>query len=267
VGPRDKIDFIDKETRTQAEVDPRYYVGYSVIPWDKIAENKGRAQKIDLVADKTTELKDDFMDRLATDLYTSNPNGIGIIPLPTWVDSSTSTACAGITPTDCDTGSWVSKEDSATTKLELYGGLYGTSTYQSLSSMMNACKFGKHGVNFPLTTPKLKSVFESILETHQVFNAKLGDKQMADAGFENVAFHGAGVFADNYCTDNYWYGLDMRTIFLLKDPEYYLDITPWKEITAEYKFSLQKTMCARIQLKFDMRRVHFKFTALDSTLV
>ena len=267
VGPRDAVSFIDKETRTLALVNPKYYVGSAVIPWDKARENKGKAQLIDLIADKTEELRDDFMDRLNTDLWTSNPNGNGIEPLSSIVDSSTSTASAGITPTDCDTGSWVAKEDSATTKLELYGGLYGTSIYQSISSMVNACKFGKNGVTMHLTTRELRSVFESLMEAHQVFNAKLGDKQMADAGFENVAFHGVGVFADTYVPAGSWYGLDMKSLAILKDPESYMEVTKWAPISTEYPKAMQKTMFAVLNLKWEMRRTSFKFTALDATLV
>ena len=267
VGPRDKIDFIDKETRTLASVDPKYYVGTAVIPWDKNRENKGKAQLIDLIKDKSDELTEDFMHRLNTDLWTSNPNGNGITPLTTIVDSSTSTAFAGITPTDCDTGAWVGIEDGATTKLELYGGLYGTSATQSLSSMINAAKYGKGRVTMHLTTKELRSVFESILETHQIFNAKLGDKQMADAGFENVAFHGAGVFDDPYVPAGYWLGLNMDAFAIFKDPESYLEVTKWAPISNEYPKTMQKTMFAVLALKCESRRTNFKFTALDSTLV
>jgi len=267
VGPKDKIEFIDKETRTLAAVDPKYYHGNVIIDWAKQRENKGKAKLIDIVKEKSEELKEDFMDRLNTDLWTANPNGSGIIPLSTIIDSSTSTAVAGITPTDCDTGAWVSQEDSATTKLELYGGLYGTSTYQSLSSMCNAAKFGGNGPTMHLTTKDLRSTFESLLEAHQQFNAKLGDKQMADAGFENVSFRGVGVFDDPYVPAGSWYGIDMDAFAILKDPDSYLEVTKWDKISNEYPKTMQKMMFAVLALKCIRRRTSFKMTALDSTLV
>lgn len=267
VGARDKVDFIDKSTRTLASVTPKYYFGSAVIPWDTNRENKGKAKLIDLVKEKSEELKEDFIDRLNTDLWTSNPNGLGITPITTIVDSSTSTAVCGVTPTDCDTGAWVSMEDSATTKLELYGGLYGTSTYQSLSSMLNAAKFGGNGVTMHLTTKDLRSTFESILEAHQQFNEKLGDKQMADAGFKNVAFKGVGVFDDPYVPAGYWLGLDMDAFAILKDPDSYMEVTKWDKLSNEYPKTMQKMMFAVLQLKCIRRRTSFKMTALDSTLV
>lgn len=267
VGPRERINFVNKATRTLALVDPKYYVGTATIPWDDNRANKGKAQLIDLIKDKSEECQQDFMDRLNTDLWTANPNGNGIEPISSIVDSSTSTASAGITPTDCDTGSWVSIEDSATTKLELYGGVYGTTTYQSLSSMLNAANFGGNGVTMHLTTKDLRSVFESLLEAHQQFNAKVGDEQMASAGFKNVAFKGVGVFDDPYVPSGSWYGLDMKALAILKDPEDYLQVTKWEKHSTEYPKNMVKTMFAVLNLKWERRRTHFKFTALDASLV
>ena len=267
VDPNDRVNYIDKETRTLAAVDPKYYVGTGVISWKKNRENKGKAQLIDLVKNKSEEVKEDFMDRLNTDLWTANPNGLGIEPISSIVDSSTSTASAGITPSDCDTGAWVSPEDSATTKMEFYGGVYGTTTYQSISSMTNAARFGGNGPTMYLTTKDLRSVFESILEAHQQFNAKLSDEQMASAGFKNVAFHGIGVFDDPYVPAGSFYGLDMKALYIFKDPSDYLEVTKWEKHSTEYPKAMVKSMFAVLNLKWERRRTSFKFTALDASLV
>lgn len=267
VGPRDRINYVDKETRTLAAVDPKYYVGTGVIPWDKNAENKGKAQLIDLIKDKSKEVKEDFIHRLNTDLWTANPNGLGIEPISSIVDSSTSTASAGITPTDCDTGTWVSIEDSATDKFELYGGVYGTTTYQSLASMTNAANFGGNGPTMYLTTKALRSVFEAYMQANQNFNTLLGDEQMVSAGFKNIAFNGVGVFDDPYVPAGSFYGLDMDALAILKDPDSYLEVTKWEKHSVEYPKHMVKAMFARLQLKWIRRRTHFKFTALDASLV
>lgn len=266
VDPNDRINYVGKTTRTMAYVEPKYYVGSSVISWQENQQNKGKAKIIDLVANKSEEVMDDFIDRLNTDLWTANPNGLGIEPISSIVDSSTSTASGGITPTDCDTGAWVSAEDSSTTKLELYGGVYGTTTYNSISSMTNYAKYGGNGPTMYLTTKDIRSVFESLLETHQIFE-KLGDKQMADAGFKNVSFHGIGVFDDPYVPAGSFYGLDMKALAIFKDPDSYLQVTKWEKHSTEYPKAMVKAMFAVLNLKWERRRTSFKFTALDASLV
>jgi hypothetical protein len=266
VDPDDRVNYIAKKTRTMAYVDPKHYVGSTMISWKERQQNKGKAKIIDLVKNKSEECKEDFIDRLNTDLWTANPNGVGLEPISSIVDSSTSTASGGITPTDCDTGAWVSPEDSETTKLELYGGVYGTTTYQSISSMTNAARYGGNGPTMYLTTKDLRSVFESILEAHQIFE-KLGDKQMADAGFKNVSFHGVGVFDDPYVPAGSFYGLDMKALAIFKDPDDYLEVTKWEKHSTEYPKAMVKAMFAVMNLKWERRRTSFKLTNLDASLV
>jgi hypothetical protein len=270
MDPRADITYVMKETRTQIYDVPRYYSVTGLIPWDKLRANKSDSQKVDLIADCTKEIKEDMDDRLATDLYTANPNGEGITPLTTIVDSTALYGGLAYNDASIDTGAWNAKEDSATAKLELWGGVYGTSTYQSLSSMVNACKFGQEGgVDLHLTTKDLASVFESILENQKVYqvNAKLSDKQMADAGFDNTLFKGAPVIGDPYCTAGLWLGLNTKALYLLYDPDYWMETTPWEKPSSAQQYAMKKNMCAVIQLKCDSRRTMFKFTALDAEQV
>jgi hypothetical protein len=269
VDPRADITYVAKETRTEVLDTPKYYLVSNILPWDKLRENKGKAQKIDLIADATKELKEDMDDRIGTDLYTANPNGNGITPLSTIVDSTATYAGLAYNDAAIDTGSWNSIEDSATTKLELYGGVYGTSTNNSLSSMVNAATFGKNGPGFHLTTKDLKSVFEAALEAQKIYqvNAKLGDKTMANAGFDSVLFKGSPVVADPYCPAGSWYGLDLDAFFLLYDPDFYFKPTKWEKLGSEQEYALKKNLATVIQMKCDRRRTSFKFTALDAEQV
>jgi hypothetical protein len=269
VDPRGDIDYIAKETRTQIYDVPRYYEVPGLIPWDKLRANKGDSQKIDIIADAFAEMKEDMDDWLGTDIYTANPNGLGITPLTTIVDATATYGGLAYNDASITSGAWHSAEDSATTKLELFGGLYGTSTYQSLSSMCNYATFGKNGPNFHLTTKDLKSTFESQLESQKVYqvNTKVSDKTMADAGFENVLFKGAPVIGDPYCTAGSWFGLDTRVFDLLYDSEYWMKTTPWEKPSSAQQYAMKKNLCAVLQLACSNRRVNFKFTALDSTLV
>lgn len=256
VGARDPISFISKTTRTQAEITPRFYVGKTVMHWDELQANKGKAEIVNLIADKTKELKEDFAERLATDIFTANPNGIGLDPITTIIDSASSYAGIAV----ADAAEWAAQEDSSTTALELYGSA------GSLSGMINSAKFGKEMPNFHLTTRNLRSKFESILEAQKNFVAKLGDKQMASAGFENVAFHGAGVFDDPFCTAGTWLGINTSVFTLLYDPDYYNKVSPWEKIDQiGFQYALKKVMGSVLGLKCVQRKSNFKYTALDYT--
>ncbi len=256
VGPRDPISFISKETRTLAEITPRHYVGSTIMHWDELQQNKGKPQIIDLIGDKTKELKEDFADRLATDIFTANGNGLGIDPITTIIDSASSYAGIAV----ADAADWAAQEDGSTTTLSLYGAA-------SLSYMINQARFGKNMPDFHLTTRDLRSKFESILEAQKNFVAKLGDKEMASAGFENVAFHGAGVFDDPYCTAGTWLGINTDVFYLLYDPDYYMKVSKWEKIDqVGFQYALKKVMGAVLGLKCTQRKSNFKFTALDYTL-
>lgn len=267
--PRADQTYVMKETRTQVEDTPKYYTVNNIIPWDKLRENKGPAQKVDLIKDATKELKEDMEDRLSTDLWTANPNGEGITPLSTAVDATSTYAGLAYNDASIDTGAWNSQEDSDTTKLELFGGIYGTSTYQSLSSMVAASQFGNNGPTMHFTTKELKALYGALLEQQGQYNlnGKTGDKKLLDAGFDNLLYKGAPVVADPGIPAGSWYGLDMKAFFLLYDPEYWMQTTKWERVGTHQNYSLIKNMCAVIQLKCDRRRTSFKFTELDATLV
>jgi len=253
VEARDQIIFGQKETRTAAVLDWKYYMVDAMISWDEITKNYSKEAIISLIEDKTTELKEDMDERFSTDLWTANPNGHGISPMPTIVD--TGDAYAGIAVADADSNWQSGFEDNATTELVLYGD-------QSISEAMNAATFGKRSPNFYVTTKDLWSKFESLIEPQ----IRYQNKAMGDAGFKNVAWHGDPVVSDTHIASGDFYGLCMDVFELWTSPQSNFDVTPWKELfQAGYPKAQAKVLTWAGNLVCKDRKPNFKFTALDFT--
>lgn len=254
VSSTDRIIFERKATRTQCFLEWKYYSGNTMMGWDEKIKNSGKAAIVDLIADKTEELKQDLDHRFATDLYTTNPNGSGFSSLATIVDSEDTYAGVAVS----DASAWAAIEDSTTTELIIYGG----ST--TLAGMIGQATYGKNRPNFHLTTKLLRDKFESKLEPKQRYTSD----EMASLGFEDtISFHGAPVIGDAYCTANTWYGLDMKVFYVVYHPSANFKATSWKEMfQAGFPHHLAKEISWVGNIKCKMRRCNFKYTALDSTL-
>jgi len=251
VDPLAEVTFEGKDTRTTAEVDWAYYISKSLIDWKEQAENSGKQQKVDLVGEKTTEMKEDMEDRFAKDLYTTNPNGKGMIALPVIVD-------AGDTYAGIQTGDaphWAAVEDTTETVLSLYGE-------DSISEYIADCTFGKKFPNYFLTTLDLAAKFESLIEPQKRYY----DKESADAGFRAMTFHGSPVQGDYYCTAKSFYGLHIESFELIFHSKYNKKLTPWQNLfQAGFPNAIGRVMSSALNLKCNCRRPHFKFTLLDFT--
>lgn len=254
VEPNSKTTYEKIETRTKAVDQWRFYTVPALMTWEELAKNNGKNKIIDLQADKAKEMGEDLNDRLATDLWTANPNGQGITPISTIVDSATS--YAGIAVADCS--AWAATEDSSTTTLTIYGG----ST--SLTGMRNLATFGSLMPNFYLTTKDLLAKYESLLEPKQRYEGK--DKS-AGLGFTNLFFYGDPVIQDPYVPSGDWYGLCMDVFELVVHPKYNMKFTPWGPAEqAGYPNAAIRNLSWVGNLKCTERRVNFKFTALDASL-
>ena len=239
-----------KATRTQAVEEWKYYLVDGFVSWKERQQNEAKFQTVKLVGDKYKEMKEDFQDRLATDLYTDNPNGMGITTLGTMVDSSTTYAGIAV----ADAANWASSEDSSTTRLEFYGGT------TSLDAMINASTWGKQMPTIGLTTKTIYGYIRGYMTGKMI---AMSNKEMVDAGFKNVQFEGMTIFPDQNCTANHFYGLNLKQFELRVDPKYNFKTTEWKELESEgYVNSIGKDMSWTGNLLLKHRKSNFKFTAL-----
>lgn len=254
VGPNDRVIYEKKATRTQAQLDWKWYLVDGLMTWQERTENTGPQQIIDLIADKYEEMKQDMDERFSKDLFTENPNGKGFSSLATIVDDTDT--YAGIAVADAPV--WAAIEDTTTTTLAIGGG----ST--TLLGMIGRATYGKKKPNFHLTTKLLRDKFEMLLEPKQRYTSD----EMASLGFsDTVMIHGAPVMGDPFCTDNTWYGLCMEVFYLLYHPDFNFKTDKWSELKqAGLPHHLAKVLSWVGNIKCKNRRCNFKYTALDPTL-
>jgi hypothetical protein len=252
VGPDKQTSFERKTTRTGADLDWKYYSVDSMITQEEQVKNTGQPQIIDLLADKEEEMRQDFTDRIATDVYTTNPNGLGISSLAEIVDSADTYAGIAVS----DAAAWAGNEDSSTTELLLYGT-------NSLSYWCNQATFGRKMPTLINTTRDLASKFESLVEPQKRYT----DKETANAGFPNVTFHGIPVVGNPYVPASVMYGLCVEMFELRIAPDFNFEVTPWTNLLqGGFAWGMGRVMSLVFNLLCRMRQVNFKFTALDYTI-
>lgn len=252
VNPKAQVNFQAKQTRYPAQDEWGFYVAHNIITWDERAKNAGKGKIIDLAKDRAQEISDDMNNKLYEDLFATTQGDNAITPLGDIVDSSTS--YAGLDPATYS--NWAAQEDSSTTTLTLYGS-------GSLSAIENDAMFGDKGPNFHITTRDLQSKFESLLEPQKRYE----DKEMADAGFKSVSWHGYPVVSDVFVPANTWYGLDLDAIKLVAHSDYgFGNVSEWMDFTPlGYVNALGKVYSLTLQFQVMRRRTHFKFTSLSAT--
>ena len=251
VNPREQITYEQKETRTAGVLDWKYYVAKTMIQWDERVKNTGKAQVINLLADKNTELREDMFNKFQSDLYATSQASKSFSSLDTIIDSSTS--YAGISTSDAD--EWAAIEDSSTTRISLYGS-------GSLSYMINQATFGADKPNVIFTTRDLFSKVESLIQPLE----RIEDKEMADAGFNTVKFHGIPIVSDYACPSGYMFGIDDKYFEFRYHPEFNFKSDPWSDLKqAGFPNAMIKIVTWAGNLVCKMRKVNFKYSALDYT--
>ena len=251
-APRQQVTFQSYDTRTGGDVEWKFYIIPQLMHWDEKAKNAGVGQIVDLLKDKSQEQKEEMADVLATALYATSQGTYEIEPLSTIVDSAA--AYAGISVSDATT--WKAQEDNARTTL-LIDGQYSLNYYRNL------CTFGRFKPTHHFTTRNLASKYESLLTP----NVRYEDKMMANLGFDNVTFHGKPVIGDYYCTEKYWYGLDMEQFELVVHEDYDMDYGKgWFSLEqAGFPYAVGKTLACMLNTICRMRQTSFKYTLLDYT--
>lgn len=249
IGAREQLTYEQLETRTSCALDWVYYYANSLISWDERVRNTGKQQVISLIADKAREMKEDLYHRFATDLWTSNPNGKGIVPLPSIIATTT---YGGVDNSDASTWT-LGFEDATATVLSLYGSA-------GIAKLINSCTLGKNYPNFHITTRDLFSKYMSLFEGQKVYQ----DNDLAQAGFNNCKFLGATIVPDSYTPASAWYGLDLEQYEFWVHPDYNFKLNDWFELEqAGYPNAMARVITVALNLVCYMRKTSGKFTTLN----
>lgn len=252
-GYREKVDFQSKETRTAGILQWAPYQDHTMIHWDEQVYNSGRGRIVNLIADKSKELSEDFQELLDDALFATSAASTALQSLPVIIDSSG--AYAGVDPSDA--AEWAGNEDSSQTVVKLNGD-------NSLRALYNNARFNKKGPNFFLTTRDIFGKVESILEAG---GRRYEDETMGGMGFTSLKLWGMPLTDDPKCPAGHFYGLDMDSFQLRVHSDHNFKVLDWFELKqAGYPNAKAKYIDSVIQLQCDRRKTNFKFTALDPTL-
>lgn len=251
VNPRERITYLQKETRTAAVLDWKYYVGKTMMQWDEYVKNSsGKAQIINLLAEKSKELTEDIQDKLDDELYATSQGSDSFSSLDTIIDSSTT--YAGISVSNA--AAWKSTEDTTTTKLVLYG----SST--SLAHQFNLTTFGKERPSLVITTRDLKDKIESLIEPQKRYsNGDLGK-----IGFDTINFKGSEVVGDYNCPTGYLFGIDIDNWEIVYNGKAGFVVDPWVSLVqAGFPRATVKIATCVMNIICKLRKTNFKYTALN----
>ena len=256
VDPNAKVTYETVETVEQASDAWKYYTSTALLTLEEQTKNYGKGQIIDLQKKKADEMINDFKQRLSTDIYTATPNGLGMTPISTIIDSAAS--YGGLDPATYSV--WAGIEDNSTTTLEVEGA----ST--SLMGMYIQAWFGENHPDVHFTTRNLLMKYASLVSNKTRYEYGGRDAKDAGMGRTNLFFMGDPIFADPKCPAGYWYGIDTNSIELKVHPDGNMKVNPWTKAEGQnmpWAFKREALMICNLKCK--RRRTNFKFTALDYT--
>lgn len=248
VGWGDQVDFAATETRTQAELEWAPYRSQTLITWEERTKNRGRHQVVKLAEDKSNELKDDMVYRLATDLWATTAVTGHMAPLAAIVDSADTYANIAV----ADAANWAGKEDASST----------TMTRALFHTAVLTAKFGENMPTRHYTTRTILGKYMGLLTADERY---VNTKDM-NTGPTAVTLFGKPVIDDPYIPAGDWYGLDMDSFELFVQEGEDMWVSEWEDLlVGGYPKSMGKVMTCVLNLVCRRRRTNFKFTALTGT--
>lgn len=263
VDPRASVTWSTNDTRVAAQLRWRFYYATTLIQWDEILENQGKPQLVDLIKDKSEELKDDMSDLLISHLYAASPTETDIESLFSVIDTG---AYAGIDPSGLtDPTRWQSQVDTTSDKLFFFDnssqdGTSGNTSDTTLAEMLNAAKFNDEKPTLIITTEDLYTRIEAYLENKRQITR---DNELQNIGYENVKFKNTPITTDPHCPAGNILGINEKHIELVVHPQYDMSLTKWEK-HEDYPNALFKGMSFAGNLRADTRHTHFKFTGITN---
>jgi hypothetical protein len=258
VDPREETTWATTDTRQGVMTNWKFYFGKTLAQWDEIMMNKGsEEQLVDLIADKATELKEDFNDSLITDLYASTQAAEKIDSLYTIVGTG---SYAGLDPATLgDATRWQSiVEDLSATPAAL--NIYNDATNSSLASLYRQATFGEKHPTLLITTDEIFNEIEAIFEEYKRLTK---DEDTIKLGFDNIRFKNSVIVADKFCPAGTLWGLDEDALELVVHPSYDFKTTPWQE-HENWPNAAFKGMSLVCNLKSKRRHTHFMRNGINA---
>jgi hypothetical protein len=255
VDPESAVTWDHKQTRIPVSIKWKFYFGSTSANWPEIAANKGKAQIVDLVKDKTEELMQDINDKLIADMYAATAaDEMDITPLGDMIGATT---YAGLNPaTLTDATRWQSILDVRGAAAPL--GLYTDGTNTSLAAMINAATFGRERPTIIVVDEDLFTAIESALDPRH----RISDEEMVKIGFDNIKFKNIPIISSKFIPAGTVYGLNENALEMDVHTDYDFKTTKWKE-HEDYPNALFKGISLQANLRLKERHTSFKMTNVE----
>lgn len=204
------IEGINFAARNDREVATLAYRGIAdgfMLTWTELEEAKGKEAIFNLMDETTSDLDSDLLDALANDFYGDGTgrNGKTIHGLASFISASNTYAA-------------ISQSAQTNWQAQVVSGTgFSSDPFGRILRLKNATAKGEKGgksrsrISVALMPD---TEFEVLMSRAQAQQRFLANKDMADAGFENVIAHGIPCVKDEYCTASTVFGLNHNTIKL-----------------------------------------------------
>lgn len=264
VDPRVALTFQTTDTRKAAQLNWKYYYATTFINWDEILENQGKPQLVDLVKDKTQELKEDMTERMIQDIFaTGAQDEMKVSSLETVIDDG---IYAGIDPaglgdpTRWKSQIWRESVEGTNTGDGVLNFYTASANGVALAKMINDATFNDRRPTLIITTEDIYTGIEQYLENQRQITRS---SELINMGYENVKFKNVPIVADKRCPAGYMYGIDEKALELTVHPQYDMSVSSW-EAHEQWPNSLFKALSFAGNMRADTRHTHFKITGIAS---
>jgi len=226
-GKGDTIDINDTQPLTVARWDWKYIAGSIVRYFVDDQRNRGQAAAINMMNAKLDNLKGSMIDVLETSLFHDGTADTGkeIDGLGNIVANLPTTGTVG--GIDRATYTWWRNNYQSLTGLSAAVNLR-----KYMSTMFNNCGQQGEGVTrFPTILVTSQTVYEYYeSETLEIARINIGDKNLADLGFGDLAYKGRPLTWSPALIAASMYFLNTNFIEWVADPIANFDMTDWKPI-------------------------------------
>lgn len=198
----DTLDLTDVENMTGANYNwKQIYEAVSITRRDQLM-NQGTARVLDLVKTKMKIAEKTIRDRMGTALWNTGSNSKAMAGIGQILATNSNTV-GGISQTNYSW--WQSQLDTTTT----------TFSISALQTQFNAAAIDNDAPTHLFSLRANYNRYHNLLQPQM----RYADAKMADAGFQNLLFHGAPWMVDNHATANYVLGLNINYMHLFYHPE------------------------------------------------
>ena len=246
------------DTRTQAEINWKYYVCDIVWTWSEDVANGGPEAIINGMADKYKEGGQDINELLSDDFFqaytsTGSNDVTGIYSIVR--SPSSSTTYAGISSGDAS--EWVAGfYDTSTTTMALYGS-------GSLEYGLRSCWFKKEFDDFVIMTTKANAgIYSSKLQPGERRQPQTG-KAGAPTWSTDLYFMGIPMVVDAHVPSNDVIFLDLSHLWFYVHSNYDMKYDDWEKDPDRYN-SVRSLISCTGNFLADTRKKFGAYTAISS---